>query len=136
MLGSRHLGAIALFAITTFAWANAHAVQAGVAAGVKGRATIEGNDRPEPKVIRSGESILTNDTLVTGVGSRMQALLVDETALTLGPNSSLTIDRFVYDPNKGSGEMVANMLRGSLRFVSGRSAALSRPQFKLKRPLV
>ena len=111
------------------------AVQAGVAAGVKGDARIEGNQREKPEIIRSGGIILTNDTLMTGAGSRMQALLVDESALTLGPNSSLTIDRFVYDPNKGSGEVVANMLRGSLRFVSGRSAALSKPQFKIKTPV-
>ena len=128
-------GPAIVYLVSVLFWANAFAVQAGVAAGVKGRATVEGNDRPGAETIKSGGVILTNDTLVTGANSRMQALLVDETALTLGPNSSLTIDRFVYDPNKGSGEVVANMLRGSLRFVSGRSAALGNPQFKIKTPV-
>ncbi len=135
MLSLRLAGPITLFAICTLIGANAFAVQAGVAAGVTGKATIEGNDRPGPQIIKSGGEILTNDTLSTSANARMQALLVDETALTLGPNSSLTIDKFVYDPNKGSGEMVANMVRGSLRFVSGRSSALGKPQFKIKTPV-
>jgi len=135
MFGLRRVGPIAIFAAYTLLGFNAFAVQAGVAAGVTGKATIEGNDRPGPQVIKSGGTILTNDTLNTSANARMQALLVDETALTLGPNSSLTIDKFVYDPNKGSGEMVANMVRGSLRFVSGRSSALGKPQFKIKTPV-
>ena len=135
MFGLRHIGPIAIFAVYALLGTNAFAVQAGVAAGVTGKATIEGNDRPGPQIIKSGGTILTNDTLSTSANARMQALLVDETALTLGPNSSLTIDKFVYDPNKGSGEMVANMVRGSLRFVSGRSSALGKPQFKIKTPV-
>jgi len=130
-----HVGPIIIVALFASFGTNAFAVQAGVAAGVTGKATIEGNDRPGPQVIKSGGAILTNDTLNTSANARMQALLVDETALTLGPNSSLTIDKFVYDPNIGSGEMVANMVRGSLRFVSGRSSALGKPQFKIKTPV-
>ena len=50
----------------------------------------------------------------------MQVLLVDGSTFTVGPGSDLVIDKFVYDPNKKSGEVVASFSKGVMRFVGGK----------------
>ena len=68
--------------------------------------------RPKLDVFRD-ERIQTDERGVT------QILLVDGSNLTVGPNSDLTIDRFVYNPDTSTGEIAAKLGRGVLRFVGG-----------------
>ncbi len=50
----------------------------------------------------------------------MQVLLVDGSTFTVGPGSDLVIDKFVYDPKKQTGEVVASFSKGVMRFVGGK----------------
>jgi hypothetical protein len=50
----------------------------------------------------------------------VQVLLVDGSTFTVGPGSDLVIDRFVYDPNKKTGQVVASFSKGVMRFVGGK----------------
>jgi len=68
-----------------------------------------------PAAIR--QRLALGDQVQTGARSHMQALLLDRSAFTVGPNSRLTIDRFVYDPSGGS--FSATVAKGALRFISG-----------------
>jgi hypothetical protein len=45
---------------------------------------------------------------------------VDGSTFTVGPNSNLVIDRFVYDPRKKTGQVVATFSKGAMRFVGGK----------------
>ena len=45
--------------------------------------------------------------------------LLDETALTVGEKSELTIDDFVYDPQSKVGKIVSNIKVGTVRIVTG-----------------
>ena len=56
----------------------------------------------------------------TGEGL-VQVLLVDGSTFTVGPGSDLVIDKFVYDPSKGKGEVVAAFSKGVMRFVGGKT---------------
>ena len=47
----------------------------------------------------------------------MQLLLADGTTFTVGPNSSLVIDSFVYDPAAGTAQVAATLTKGVLRFI-------------------
>ncbi len=47
-------------------------------------------------------------------------LLVDGSTFTVGPNSNLVIDKFVYDPNKKTGQLVATFTKGTMRFIGGK----------------
>ena len=40
--------------------------------------------------------------------------------MSIGPNSDLTIDQFVYDPNAGTGKLAISVTRGVMRFVGGK----------------
>ena len=50
----------------------------------------------------------------------MQVLLVDGSTFTVGPGSDLVIDKFVYDPKKGTGQIAASFSKGVMRFVGGK----------------
>ena len=99
------------------------AQQAGVAAGVIGNLRVSDGDRPAPQAVKSGMDMLLQDRINSAAASRMQILLLDETVFTIGPDSDLVIDEFVYDPSSQTGRLTANFTKGVLRYVSGKVAA-------------
>ena len=71
------------------------------------------------RVLRPKLDVFENERIQTDEQGVTQILFVDGTNLTVGPNSDLTIDRFVYNPETSIGEIAAKMSRGVLRFVGG-----------------
>ena len=43
----------------------------------------------------------------------------DQSSLTIGPNSELVIDHFIYDPKTDNGDLSISVTKGILRFVGG-----------------
>jgi len=95
------------------------AEQAGVSAAVRGDVALA-RERAVDRQVDSGEEILMEDWIRSGPRSGMQILLMDETTFTVGPESEVVVDEFVYDPATGSGKLSARVAKGVLRFVSGR----------------
>ena len=75
-----------------------------------------GNER----VLHVGVDVQANELVTTGAADRAHLLFLDGSSLTVGPNARLTIDRFVYDPNRKSGELAISASQGVLRFVGGK----------------
>lgn len=102
------------------AYAQNSAAQVGVAAAVVGDVKLSNAQSPKPKSIAVRQRIALADLIQTGKGGRLQLLLLDRSTFTIGANSVLRIDRFVYDPSRGrtSG---ATVVRGAFRFMSGQS---------------
>lgn len=95
--------------------------QIGAAAAYRGGVFIitpGGNKFP----IQQGTPIQANAHIMTGPDGRLQVLLADETTFTLGPNSDMVLDEFVYDPKTNAGKITANLSRGTFRFVTGKMA--------------
>jgi hypothetical protein len=70
--------------------------------------------------LTAGSPVSLNEVVTTGHGARLALTLDDGTALTLGENARLTIDRFVYDPS-GANALHANVV-GAFRYISGKLA--------------
>ena len=49
-----------------------------------------------------------------------EAAFLDETTLTLGPDSSVVLDRFVFDPDPSRASFVMTATQGIFRFASGK----------------
>ncbi|UYO46592.1 FecR domain-containing protein [Rhodopseudomonas palustris] len=71
------------------------------------------------RTISIGESIAHKERIKTTDKGSVQILFIDKTSMTVGPNSDLTIDEYVYDPNSGTGKLAARLGKGALRFVGG-----------------
>ena len=69
--------------------------------------------------LTTGSKIYYGDTIIVKEQSNAQILLLDETALTVGEKSELTIDDFVYDPKSKVGKIVSNIKVGTVRIITG-----------------
>ncbi len=111
--------AVALFSLAVLPGPVSATQRAGVAAGVIGDLRVSEGERPSPEAVKSGMDILLGDRVNSATASRMQVLLLDETVFTIGPDSDLVIDEFVYDPSTQAGRVTANFTKGVMRYVSG-----------------
>src|SRR5262249_40469223 len=48
-----------------------------------------------------------------------QLLFTDKSSMSIGPNTDIVIDEYVYDPNANKGHMLVSLTKGALRFVGG-----------------
>ena len=69
--------------------------------------------------LTTGSKIYFGDTIVVKAQSNAQILLLDETALTVGEKSEITIDEFIYDPQSKVGKIVSNIKIGTVRIITG-----------------
>ena len=118
------LGAIctafcALAVLATPATAQSADGRIGAAAAVRNQVTgtrAQGQAQP----LAAGNSIYQNQTIATGANSVAQLLFTDQTTLSIGQRSQVTLDRYVYDPSRATGGgATVSMTRGAMRFVSG-----------------
>src|SRR5438552_7463937 len=73
-----------------------------------------------PRRLLIGQDVIFNEHITTAASGQTQLLFLDESSMSIGPNSDLTIDQFVYDPKSGTGKLAMTTTRGILRFVGGR----------------
>jgi hypothetical protein len=81
-----------------------------------------------------GTSVHMNDRLRTGGKARLQVTFHDNSSLTLGENANVVVDRFVYDPNKSSANVVLTATRGALRFAGGKIEQMNRKSIVVNTP--
>ncbi len=71
------------------------------------------------QMLAPGSEVHSNDTIRTGNVGVADLRFKDESNLSVGPASNVRLNKFVYDPNKGSGTAVMEVSRGAFRFVAG-----------------
>ncbi len=93
------------------------AADAGIVKTVRGQVTLErAAQRHEIKV---GDAVREKDRVtVLGDGS-IGISMHDETLLSLGPNSTMVIGTFAYNPVTREGQVETSILKGTLRYVTG-----------------
>jgi hypothetical protein len=104
LVGVSHIGA---------AWA---AEPAGKAAAVVPQA--DANNRT---LVVNGP-VFMGDVVKTGARGTAQILFLDDTKLAVGPNSDITIDKFVYLGGQTAKQVTINVTQGAFRFITGLSA--------------
>ena len=81
--------------------------------------------------LSAGSGVHANETVRTGSSGQAGMRFIDQSNLNVGPSSSVRLDKFVYDPNKGSGTVVIEGARGAFRFSTG---AQNKGDVKIKTP--
>ncbi|MGB7976729.1 MAG: FecR domain-containing protein [Roseiarcus sp.] len=71
------------------------------------------------RVIEIGTQVVANEKIQTTASGSVQVLFIDKTTLNVGPNSTLVIDRFVYNPATTKGELALSLGKGVVRVVGG-----------------
>jgi hypothetical protein len=86
------------------------------------------------RIAQSGQPVYMGDKINTDGQGNLQIMLLDETVFTIGPNTMLVIDEFVYDPKTQDGKVQASIAKGVFRYVSGKIAAKKPSNVTLKLP--
>jgi len=111
------------FLAATFALAGAAdaASTVGINAAIRNQVAVRTitDQSAHPAILKARVSL--GDQVQTANASMLQILLLDRSNFTVGSNARVTIDRFVYDPNRSASAVGATVAKGAFRFISGRS---------------
>jgi hypothetical protein len=101
--------------------AGSHAQEAiGNATSVKPQA--EANAR----TLSGGSTVYSKELIHTGDAGVADLRFHDNSNLSVGPKSSVRLDKFVYDPNKSAGSVAVGATRGSVCCRVSRRRVISR----------
>ena len=80
---------------------------------------ISGTVKTETRELKAGDKIYLNETIYAAPGSGTQILLLDQSTFTVGEDSEVVMDTFIFDPETNDGKIVASVKQGSLKVISG-----------------
>jgi hypothetical protein len=105
---------------------------AGTIKTMTGSVTIE---RGEQKLAAAlGAKVFAADKVSTGSNGSVGITLRDNTLLSAGHNSSLSLDKFTFDSSTHAGTIDASLKRGTLSVVSGKIAKQSPDSVHFRTP--
>ena len=80
---------------------------------------ISGTIKTDIRELKIGDKIYLNETIYAAADSGTQLLLLDQSTFTIGSDSEVVMDTFIYDPATNDGKIVAKVKKGSLKIISG-----------------
>lgn len=120
----RPLPAPAFLALALLAPALAGAPQAQAAASIGQATAVERNASGDAggarRALSTGDPVEARETIQTDGRGRAAFRFVDDTRLSVGPNSSVRLDKFVFATDRSPSAFVIRASRGLLRFSTGR----------------
>ncbi|MEM0922865.1 MAG: FecR family protein, partial [Pseudomonadota bacterium] len=72
------------------------------------------------RLLQLGNNVVRNERIETSDEGAGQLMFIDQTSLTVSPNTDIRLDEYVYDPATDTGDVALTMTRGALRFIGGR----------------
>ena len=81
--------------------------------------TVTGTLSEGKRYLQFKDDIYRNEFIETFDESATEVTFLDETTLSMGPNTKITLDRFVYDPEPENSAFVLTITEGALRFATG-----------------
>ena len=89
----------------------------------------------ETAPLRAGIDVFQNETIDTADNSASRVIFQDQTQLSVGPQSSVVLDRFVFDPDPSKSAVAVSIAKGVARFSTGllpkQDYALSTPSAQI-----
>jgi hypothetical protein len=121
--------ALALFC----GWAvAANAADRGQVKIAKGQVTIERQGTTMPATV--GARLQVADTVRTGADGSVGITMDDDSLLSAGPNSALSLDRYAFDSTTNQGRLDTSLNKGTLSVISGRIAKQSPDAMTVRTP--
>ncbi|HAS89733.1 MAG TPA: hypothetical protein DCS48_10580, partial [Desulfovibrio sp.] len=105
----------------------------GVVTGLSGEAFAQ--TASGTRVLEPGSPIFQGEELITGDNSNVEVRFVDDTLISQGGNSRISLDDYVYDPDGGASSFLGEIAEGAFRTVTGKIAEQNPDRFKLGSPL-
>jgi len=123
--------ALAMLALAALpAWSFAQSI--GKIKVHSGEVTVERAGRPIPAAL--GAPVHQADKISTGKDGSVGLLFDDDSRLSLGPNSSIALDRFDFDFATHDGAFDVSMKKGTLSMISGKLTRRTPGALKVRTP--
>lgn len=74
------------------------------------------------------------DNIRTGPNSNVGLIFEDDTVVSLGSNSAMTIDEFIFNPAEKELSFISRLIHGTFSFISGQIAKLAPEKVKIETP--
>ena len=100
---------------------------------IENTATIKRHETIVPA--QEGGMIFVGDILMTDKTGTIGVIFRDDAMISLGPDSQVKIDAFMFRPAEGQFSFIARMIRGTAAFVSGQIAKLSPESMRVQTPV-
>ncbi len=81
-----------------------------------------------------GTAVYRGDLVRTSKDGAVGIVLVDDTTISLGPNSELSIKDYVFNPKEGKFAFLARMAKGTFAYFSGLIGKLAPDSIRLEVP--
>ena len=78
----------------------------------------------ETRVLEVGDRLVFEERIETNRLGNTQVLFLDGTTLSIGSDALVTLDAYVYDPDRRTGDLAVSILKGIVRFIGGRISKL------------
>ena len=116
------------------AWAQATAAASAPKAGIVKiiNGDVRVRDAQGERALKSGDAVFANDRLMSGKEGSASVVLRDGTTLVLANNSQLEIQKFSFDATTQDGNMLVNLMQGSLRMLTGLIAKVNPDAIQVK----
>lgn len=98
----------------------------------KGSVYIERDGKRIPAQV--GTHLQESDTIITGADSAAGVTFIDNSLLSIGPNSVLAIERYAFNSTTHEGVFDTMLRKGTLSVVSGKIAKQSPDAEKVRTP--
>lgn len=98
----------------------AHAADIGQVKIAKGQVTIERQGQSMPAAV--GARLQVADLVKTGADGSVGITMDDDSLLSAGPNSALSLDNYAFDSTTNQGRLDTSLNKGTLSVISGRIA--------------
>ncbi|MBC7598856.1 MAG: FecR domain-containing protein [Polaromonas sp.] len=92
-------------------------MRAGIAKVVGGEVRVLGTQGM--RTLEPGDAVFSGDRLVSGKYGLVSVVLRDGTTVVLGNNSQLQIQKFAFDATTADGNILLDLLQGSIRVLTG-----------------
>ena len=123
---------ISLLLIFLSGTAFAESSSIGTVKTANGTVLVTRSDAQHPASI--GFKIHQNDLISTGKKGAVGIIFIDDTILSLGPNTKLVMDEYVFAPQKKEMSMIMRLIKGTASYLSGIIGKQSPDTVKLKTP--
>jgi hypothetical protein len=90
---------------------------------------VSGQISPKP-----GDPLFEKDTIVTEADGSIGITFIDNTVMSAGPNSEISLEQFNFDSSNFNGSMLTELRKGTLSVVSGDIARSSPGAMKVRTP--
>jgi len=121
-----------IFFLNSLTISTAETKPVGIVKSIENSASI----RREGKIlaVEDGMAVWMGDEISTDSTGSIGIIFIDDTVLSMGPESRFVMSELLFDPAEGKLSFIGRIIQGTIAFLSGQTARLAPDSVRLETP--